>query len=74
MRIRVTQRTEYRDGPRDVQVVGTLLSAEPRPTGSWYARGKRGRLWLVRLEMQKDDGEISLLTLDRNTRITVLDG
>ncbi|MEE9296948.1 MAG: hypothetical protein V3W34_18545 [Phycisphaerae bacterium] len=74
MKIRVTQRIERRRGPWDTQTVGTILSAEPKATGSWFAHGKNGKYWLVRLELQKDDGEITTLTLDRNTRIMVLDG
>ena len=72
MRISVTQCIERRGGQWETEVSGTILSAEPLPTGSWFAHGKDDKLWLVRLEIQKDDGEITRLVLDRNTRIQVL--
>ncbi len=74
MRIAVTQRIENREGARDTEIVGTLLSADPKPTGSWFAHGRDGKSWLVRIELQKADGEISRLVLDRNTRISVIEG
>ena len=72
MRIKVTQRIDRREGPWDTEVVGTLISAEPEATGSWFAHGKRDKYWVVRLELQKEDGEITSVTLDQNTQITVL--
>ena len=72
MKIRVLQRIQRRDGPWDTQVEGTILSAGPGASGSWYAHGKNDKYWLVRVELQKDDGEITRLNLDRHTRITVL--
>ncbi len=72
MRVAVTQRIEGREVSWDTEVVGTILSAEPMPTGAWFAHGKNDKLWLLRIDLQKDDGEISRLTLDRNTRLTVL--
>lgn len=54
-----------------VEVRGTVLSYEQRPTGSWFAHSQGGRLWLDRLVIRKDDGEISTLNLDRQAQITV---
>ena len=73
MKIKVTQAIERRDGRWETEVIGTILSAEPQPTGSWFAHGKNDKYWLVRIELQKDDGERSLLILDRHTELTVLD-
>lgn len=73
MRIKVTQRIESRDENWDTQIVGTILSAEPQTTGSWFTHAKDSKLWLLRIEIQKDDGEISRLILDRCTRIEVLE-
>jgi hypothetical protein len=72
-RVRVTQSIERRGETWETEVEGILLSAEPQPTGSWFAHGRDDKYWLLRIELQKDDGEISRLTLDRSTRITVLD-
>ena len=38
-------------------------------TGSWYAHAKNDRLWLDRLELQLDDGELVVLNLDHYSRI-----
>ncbi len=72
VRVKFTQRVESRVDAWDTEVIGTVLATEPMPTGSWFAHGKNDKLWLLRIEIQKDDGEISRLTLDRNTRIEVL--
>lgn len=73
VRVKLTQRIDGREGSWDTEVIGTVLATEPMPTGAWFAHGKDHKLWLLRIEIQKDDGEISRLTLDRNTRIEVLD-
>ena len=72
MKVQVTQRIDRREGPWDSRTVGTVISAEPKPSGSSFAHGKDGKHWIVRLELQKDDGEITVLTLDQNTQITKL--
>ncbi len=72
-RIRVTQRIERRGGNWETQVEGRVVSIGPKPTGSWYAHGKDDRYWLLRIDLEKDDGELSRISLDQNTRIDVLD-
>ncbi len=74
MRVKVTQCVQYRGADVETEVIGTVLSAEPQPTGAWFAHAKDHRYWLIRIELQKDDGEITRLIMDRNTRITVMDG
>lgn len=54
------------------RVEGTVLSCEAEPTSSWYAHGKQDRLWLLRVRLQKDDGEISALNLDSASVVTIL--
>ncbi len=73
MRVCIAQTIERREGPWETRVEGVILSVQPKPTGSWFAHGKDDKLWLVRVDLLKDDGERSLLSLDRNTRIEVLD-
>jgi hypothetical protein len=41
-------------------------------TGSWYAHSKDKKLWLDRLQLKKDDGEIVYLNLDQYTTIEML--
>ena len=73
MRIKVVQHIERREGSWSSEVAGTVVSAEPQPTGAWYAHAKDDHYWLVRVELLKADGEVTSLVLDRNTQITVLD-
>ena len=74
MRVRVTQVDTRREGARQTDVEGRVMAIEPRPTGAWFAHGKDDKFWLVRVTLEKDDGELWDLILDRNTRITILDG
>ncbi len=71
-RVRVTQTIERRDGDWTSVTEGTVESLEQQKTGSWYAHGKDGKLWLVRLRLRKADGEITTLTLDSRTRLEPL--
>lgn len=72
LRVRVAQRIATRDGVWTTMIEGKVVSCEPRPTGSWFAHGKDDRLWLNRLRIEGDDGELIDLTLDRNSTVTVL--
>lgn len=72
-RVRVTQRIVRRDGDWSTEAVGTIVSTGLRPTGAWYAYGKNSKYWLMRIELQTESGEITLLTMDRNTEVTVLE-
>ena len=74
MRIRVTQRIERREGNWEANIEGVIEEISSAPTGSWYAHGKNDKYWLQRIRLRKDDGEISLIALDRCSRITVLVG
>jgi hypothetical protein len=72
-RVRVTQTIAFRQQDWHASVEGKLRSIVHAPTGSWHAHGKHARLWLWRLELEKADGEISWLVVDRYTRVEVLD-
>ena len=73
-RVRITQWVDRREGAWSDDVIGTVVSVAARKTGSWYAHGKDAKLWLQRIVLKKDDGELTTLTLDRSTRMEVLDG
>ena len=62
--VTVTQQIAARDYSWATAVKGTVVSYEQRPTGSWYAHSKNDKLWLDRLTIRKDDGEITTLNLD----------
>lgn len=71
-RVKVQQQIAARDRTLTAVVTGTVIGLEQRKTGSWYAHSKDDRLWLDRLTLKKDDGEISVLNLDQYSRIEVL--
>jgi hypothetical protein len=78
-RVRVTQQVPRLDravgeggGTITASVEGTILDCEQQKTGSWYAHSKDHKLWLDRLKLRKDDGEIVFLNLDQNSSVEVL--
>lgn len=68
-RVIVTQQIPQRDDNWSIRVEGSVVGYEQRKTGSWYAHAKDDRLWLDRLVLRKDDGEIVVCNLDRYTRV-----
>ncbi len=71
--VRVSETTIRRDKPIETQVIGVVEAWEEMPTGSWYTRGKKDRLWLKRLRLRKADGETTVLVLDDGTSIAKLE-
>lgn len=71
-RIRVTQRVVTIDRTWVTQVEGEVVACTPESTGSWFAHGKNDRLWLLRVRLRKQDGEISVLNIDQNSEIEIL--
>ncbi|MDG2029679.1 MAG: hypothetical protein P8J45_01615 [Phycisphaerales bacterium] len=50
-------------------IEGVVRRYRQAKTGSWFAHAKDDRLWLDRLEMERDNGEIVILNLDQFTLI-----
>ena len=71
-RIRLFQEIDRREGNWTHEVVGTVLSVQSEPTGSWHAGGKNDKLWLNRIRLRKEDGEITSVVVDQHTRVEVL--
>jgi len=71
-RVAVTQQIPMRDRVWTNELRGTILSFEQRPTGSWFAHSKDDKLWLDRMVVRKDDGEITTLNLDGYSRVEML--
>jgi len=71
-RVEVRQTIQTRAGPWQTLVAGTILACDLQPTGSWYAHGKHDKLWLRRLRLRKDDGEVVDLVLDERSEVRVL--
>ncbi len=71
-RIRVFQEIDRREGNWVHDLVGTVLAVRPEKTGSWHAHGKNDKLWLNRIRLRKEDGEITTIVVDQHTRLDVL--
>jgi hypothetical protein len=41
-------------------------------TGSWFAHGKDDKVWLDRIELRKDDGEMVVCNLDQFSEVEVV--
>jgi hypothetical protein len=72
VRVKVTQQIAARDHTWTSEIRGTILEYEQKQTGSWYAHSKNDKLWLDRLRLRKDDGELTTLNLDDYSHIEIL--
>jgi hypothetical protein len=72
-RVSVTQQFGHRIPEKawSEKVTGTIVDFKQKPTGSWFAHSKDDKLWLDRLKIKKDDGELSTLVLDEYSHIDV---
>jgi hypothetical protein len=71
-RVRITQLIARLSGNMTTAVEGTVVSYGQGKTGSWFAHSKDHKLWLDRVELRKDDGELVVCNLDQNSRIEIL--
>lgn len=71
-RVRVTQQTPRLSGSQSISVEGVVVQAGQQKTGSWFAHSKDNKLWLDRLEIRKDDGELVVVNLDQYSRVEVI--
>jgi len=72
-RVRITKQVARQGDALTNAVEGTVVKAEQRKTGSWFAHSKDDKLWLDRLEITKDDGEVYICNVDGQTVIEVID-
>ncbi|MEZ6210953.1 MAG: hypothetical protein R3B46_06860 [Phycisphaerales bacterium] len=71
-RVRVTQQIPFGSGTSTTSVEGRVVRFGQQKTGSWFAHSKDDRLWLDRLELRKDDGELIVCNLDEFSRVEVV--
>lgn len=64
-RVRVTQQLPQTHQSWATTIEGTVVRWRQDRTGSWFAHGKDDKVWLDRLEVRRDDGELVTLNLDR---------
>ena len=72
-RVRIIQEIVRREGNWQRELVGKVVWAKSEPTGSWFAHGKNDKLWLRRLRVEKENGELTTIVVDQHTRLEVLD-
>src|SRR5947207_322765 len=72
-RVTVLQQFAHRDPAKawTDRITGTVLEYMQKPTGSWYAHSKNEKLWLDRLKLRRDDGELMTLNLDDYSHIEI---
>jgi hypothetical protein len=70
--VEVTQQIPHRDRVWTNRVKGAVISYQQKQTGSWFAHSKDDKLWLDRLVVRKDDGEIISLILDDYSHLEVI--
>ncbi|MFO0827533.1 MAG: hypothetical protein U0572_05225 [Phycisphaerales bacterium] len=71
-RVRVTQQVPHVECVWTTTVEGTVVRFRQAKTGSWFAHSHDDKLWLDRLELRKDDGELVTLNLDHYSVIEPL--
>ncbi len=68
-RVRVTQQMPQTHAVWSTVVEGVVVRWRQSRTGSWFAHAKDDKVWLDRLEMRRDDGELMTLNLDQYSLI-----
>tara|TARA_R110000737_G_scaffold120671_4_gene153080 strand:- start:103725 stop:103982 length:258 start_codon:yes stop_codon:yes gene_type:complete len=71
-RVRVTQQVIMSNEGKLTSVEGVVLRVGQQKTGSWFAHGRDKKLWLDRIELRKDDGELVVVNLDQYSRVEVI--
>ncbi|MCE9589923.1 MAG: hypothetical protein K8S99_05305 [Planctomycetes bacterium] len=71
-KVAVTQQIAQRERTWTIRVEGTVVKAEQKKTGSWFAGSKDDHLWLDRLTIRKEDGEVIVCNLDPYTHVELL--
>jgi len=71
-RVRITQTVPRLSGAMTTAVEGAVVSVGQGKTGSWFAHSKDHKLWLDRVELRKDDGELVVVNLDQHSQIETL--
>jgi len=70
--VEVTQQIPHRNHTWTNTVRGVIVSYQQKQTGSWFAHSKNDKLWLDRLMLRKEDGEVTTLSLDGYSHVKVL--
>lgn len=72
VRVRITQQVPRLSGAMSTSVEGEIVRVGQQKTGSWYAHSKDKKLWIDRVELRKDDGELTYVNLDQHSHVEIL--
>jgi hypothetical protein len=70
-KVKVTQQIAARHYALPTVGRGTVVEFGQKETGSWFAHGQYDKLWLDRLVIRKEDGEITTLNLDDYSHVEI---
>ena len=71
-RVILTQQIPQRNHVWATRITGQVVRFRQRTTGSWFAHAKDSKLWLDRLTIRKDDGEMVECVLDPYTHVEIV--
>jgi len=71
-RVAITQQVPRQNGVLTDRVEGVVVRTEQAKTGSWFAHAKDDKLWLDRLVIRKDDGEVVTCNPDQYSHVEAL--
>ena len=54
------------------KITGEVVEMKQRKTGAWFAHSKDGKLWLDRIVIRQDNGELSDCILDQYSHVEIL--
>ena len=63
--VRVTQQYAQTHDVWTTTMEGVVVRYQQAKTGSWFVHGRDDKVWLDRLEIRLDDGELVTLNLDQ---------
>ena len=70
--MRVSQQIPRQSTTWTTSVEGVVRRFGQQKTGSWFAHSRDEKLWIDRLELEKDDGEIVVCNLDELSRVEII--
>lgn len=70
--VRITQQIPRMGGVWTNTVQGVVVHSGQGATGSWFAHSRHDKLWLDRVELCLDDGELVVINLDQYSHIEIV--
>ena len=71
-RVRITQQMPFGQRTMTTTVEGVIVRFGQQKTGSWFAHARDNKVWMDRIELEKDDGERVICNLDQYSAVEVL--